>query len=130
MVLGCSVRLWVRGILSGQARSKGKCMKGFLTRLGTVFGGVMMSSLALAQEAGSVYSAANALAPIGAALSVGLATFAAASSQGKTASAALESIGRNPGARDALNQPLILGLVFMEFQALLGFVIAIMWTLK
>jgi F0F1-type ATP synthase membrane subunit c/vacuolar-type H+-ATPase subunit K len=101
-------------------------MKSFLTRFGTVFGGLMMSSAALAQEAGSSYGG-NGLVAIGAALSVGLATFAAASSQGKTASAALE---RNPGARDALNQPLILGLVFMEFQALLGFVIAIMWTLK
>ncbi len=104
-------------------------MKSFLTRFGTVIGGMMMSSAALAQEAGSSYGG-NGLVAIGAALSVGLATFAAASSQGKTASAALESIGRNPGARDALNQPLILGLVFMEFQALLGFVIAIMWTLK
>ena len=104
-------------------------MKSVLARVGTVLGGAMMSSLALAQDASSAYSG-NSLIPIGAALAVGLATFAAATSQGKTASAALESIGRNPGSRDALNQPLILGLVFMEFQALLGFVIAIMWTLK
>jgi F-type H+-transporting ATPase subunit c len=105
-------------------------MKSFLVKSGTVFGSVMMSSMALAQEAATSSYAGQGLVAIGAALSVGLATFAAASSQGKTASAALESIGRNPGARDALNQPLILGLVFMEFQALLGFVIAIMWTLK
>lgn len=108
---------------------KERVMKSVLAKVSTVLGGAMMSSLALAQEAGSAYSG-NSLIPIGAALAVGLATFGAATSQGKTAAAALESIGRNPGARDALNQPLILGLVFMEFQALLGFVIAIMWTLK
>ena len=36
---------------------------------------------------------------------------------------ALEGIARNPNAKDSLFQPFILGLVFMEFQALLGFVI-------
>ena len=86
--------------------------------------GLFLSSVALAQ--GGEGSAS--LAPVGAALAIGLAAFGAATGQGRAASAALEGLARNPNAKDSLFQPFILGLVFMEFQALLGFVIAIIWT--
>lgn len=100
-----------------------------LVRLMTVLGGASMSVAALAQEAGAANYGAG-LGAIGAALAIGLSAFAAASGQGRTATAAVEGIARNPGAKDAMFQPFILGLVFMEFQALLGFVIAILWTFK
>lgn len=87
--------------------------------------GLMFSSMAFAQTA---TGDDRLLIPIGAALAIGLAAFAAATAQGRTASAALEGLARNPNAKDALFQPFILGLVFMELQALLGFVIAIIWT--
>jgi F-type H+-transporting ATPase subunit c len=93
--------------------------------------GFLVSSLALAY-AGDEGGAASqvGLIAIGAGLAVGAATFAAATSQGRAASAAFEGIARNPGASKELFLPFILGLVFMEFQALLGFVIAILWTLS
>jgi F-type H+-transporting ATPase subunit c len=104
-------------------------MKKLFIRLSAALSGLFISSLAFAEGATSS-GGDMSLVPIGAGLAIGIATFGAATSQGRTASTALESIGRNPSAKDAMNQPLILGLVFMEFQALLGFVIAIMWTLK
>jgi F-type H+-transporting ATPase subunit c len=105
-------------------------MKGFFSRAAMAFGGLFLSSLAFAQEAAASASAGNSWVPIGAGLTMAVASFGAATAQGRTATAALEGIARNPNAKDALFQPFILGLVFMEFQALLGFVIAIIWTFK
>lgn len=101
-------------------------MKQRLMNVVVALTGLLFSSMAFAQTAADAES--RLLIPIGAALSIGLAAFAAASAQGRTASAALEGLARNPNAKDALFQPFILGLVFMELQALLGFVIAIIWT--
>ncbi len=103
-------------------------MKKFLVRAAVALGGLMFSGLALAQgDAGAV---SVSLIPIGAGIAIGLAAFGAASAQGRTAEAVLGGIARNPSAKDSLFQPFILSLVFMEFQALLGFVIAIIWTFK
>lgn len=103
-------------------------MKKFLVRTAVALGGLMFSGLALAQgDAGAV---SVSLIPIGAGIAIGLAAFGAASAQGRTAEAVLGGIARNPSAKDSLFQPFILSLVFMEFQALLGFVIAIIWTFK
>lgn len=106
-------------------------MKNLFVKAAMALSGLFLSSLAFAQEATGGLVAGNAsLVPIGAAIAIGLAAFGAASAQGRTASAALDGLARNPNAKDALFQPFILGLVFMEFQALLGFVIAIIWTFK
>jgi len=106
-------------------------MKNLFVKMSVVFGGMLLSTLAMASEgdAGTMGSALGLIA-IGAGLAVGAATMGAATGQGKAASTALEGIARNPGSADKIFMPFILGLVFMEFQALLGFVIAIMWTLK
>lgn len=104
-------------------------MKTFLVRMVAALSGLLFSGLAFAQDASSA-GGSYGWVPIGAGLAIGLAAFGAASAQGRTATAALESIGRNPSSKDSLFLPFILGLVFMEFQALLGFVIAIMWTLN
>src|SRR5689334_9102011 len=105
-------------------------MKRMFLKVATAFSGLFLSSLAFAQDAAEHAAGGNNWIPIGAGITMGLAAFGAATAQGRTASAALEGIARNPSAKDALFQPFILGLVFMEFQALLGFVIAILWTFK
>ncbi len=107
----------------------GFLMKNFISKVGVVLTGMLAGSLAFAQGGTEVVTN-NGLIAIGAALAVGLATFGAATGQSKAASTVLEGISRNPGASDKVFMPFILGLVFMEFQALLGFVIAILWTLK
>jgi F-type H+-transporting ATPase subunit c len=104
-------------------------MKKSFIKFAAALGGVLFSSMAFAQE-GAVAAGNNyGWMPIGAGLAIGLAAFGAAGAQGRTAAAALESIGRNPSSKDAMFLNFILGLVFMEFQALLGFVIAFFWTM-
>lgn len=88
-----------------------------------LFGG---GAVAYAADDGAVSS--SGLIAIGAALAIGLATFGAASAQGKTASSAMEGIARNPTAKDQLFMPFIISLALMEFHALLGFVISFYWT--
>lgn len=95
-----------------------------------VFFGLFMSSLAFAQDGVEAGGLGLGLVAIGAAIAIGMAAFGAASAQGRTAAAAMEGISRNPNARGEMFLSFILGLVFMEFQALLGFVIAILWTTK
>lgn len=88
--------------------------------------GLLTSSVALAEEVVMVgNNSSNAgLIAIAVAIAVGLATYGAATSQGKAAASALEGISRNPTAKNDVFTPMILSLVFMEFQALLGFAIA------
>ncbi len=62
--------------------------------------------------------------PLAAAIAMGLGAFGAASGQGKAASAALEGIARNPSSKSEVFTPLLIALVFMEFQALMCFAIA------
>lgn len=103
-------------------------MKRFFGTAAAILSGLFLSSMAYAQ--GAAEGGVSPWVPLGAALAIGLSAFGAASAQGRTTASALEGIARNPSAKDALFQPFILGLVFMEFQALLGFVIAIIWTTK
>lgn len=103
-------------------------MKRMLVKSVLALSGLMLSGLAYAQ--GDAGAASTNLIPLGASLAIGLAAFAAATAQGRAASSFFEGVARNPNAKDAMFQPFILGLVFMEFQALLGFVIAIIWTFK
>ena len=97
-------------------------MKKVLLGAASLLGGLLVSSAAYAAEG----EEKAGLAVIGAGIAVGLATFGAASAQGRAAASALEGIARNPNSRDQVFTPFILSLVFMEFQAFLGFIIAIM----
>lgn len=61
---------------------------------------------------------------LAAGIAIGLGAFGAASGQAKAAAAAFEGMSRNPGSKDAVFTPFILGLAFMEFQAILSFLVA------
>ena len=91
---------------------------------------MMISGVAFAEGAeGAVQSGAGLIA-IGSGLAVGLAAIGATSGQGKAAGSALEGIARNPGSRDQVFVPLLLCLAFIEFPALLGFIVAFLWYSK
>jgi F-type H+-transporting ATPase subunit c len=47
-------------------------------------------------------------------VAVGAAALGCALGQGKIVSAALDGIGRNPGAREQIFTPMLLGVVFVE----------------
>lgn len=90
-----------------------------------------VSGAAFAQSAeGSASNGNIGLVAIGSALAVGLAAIGATSGQGKAAGSALEGIARNPGSREQVFVPLLLSLAFIEFPALLGFIVAFLWYSK
>lgn len=106
-------------------------MKKILKAASVFVGTFIFSSLAFAEGGDSSGVMATAgLVALGSGLCMGIAAFGAATGQGKAVSSAVEGIARNPNAKDQVFIPLILGLVFMEFQALMGFIIAIFWYMK
>jgi F-type H+-transporting ATPase subunit c len=76
---------------------------------------------ALAESAQGVILDSAGLAAIG----ISLAAFGGASAQAKAISAALESIGRNPGAAGQMFLPWILALVLIESLVIYAFVVAL-----
>lgn len=100
-----------------------------VSRLIGVLGAMMVSGVALAEgaEAGLTVGQGTGLFAVGSALAMGLAAIGATGGQGKAAGSALEGIARNPGSKDAVFVPLLLSLAFIEFPALLGFLIAFLW---
>lgn len=79
-----------------------------------------LTSVAMADD-GSGGGSYNALA---AAIAISVAAFGGAIAQGRTATAALEGIARNPSAAGALFTPMIIGLALIESLVLYAFVIA------
>lgn len=78
-----------------------------------------------AEEAGnSGMSIGTGLKLIGAGLAIGLAVVGAGQGQGHAAKGALESIGRNPQAYNKIFTPFLLAMALIEFQAILGLIIA------
>ncbi len=79
---------------------------------------------ALAEDAGSAAAGYMALAPIGAGLGMAFASGLGAFSQARVCAAALEGIGRNPGAAGQMQTPMILGLALIESLVLFTLAIA------
>ena len=98
-------------------------MKRNLTNLLAVLGGLFLSSLAFAQEA-TPHVAGGGLVAIGSGLAIGLAALGGTMAQGRAADAALSGIARNPTAVDKVFTPMIIALALIEFQAIMGFIIA------
>ena len=104
-------------------------MKRGIGRFLMMFGGLLMGSLAYASEGGELVKSGDLIA-IGSGLAIGLAVIGGTLGQGKAAAAALEGIARNPGSQDKVFMPMILALALIEFQAIMGFIIAFLWYTK
>jgi len=78
------------------------------------------ATAAMASEGGS----SNAYGSLAAAFAIGLAAFGGSLGQGRTATAALEGIARNPSAQGKIFVPMIIGLALIESLVLYAFVIA------
>ena len=92
-----------------------------LLLLGTVF---LTFGASIAMAAEEAAQGGDQFRSLGAALAIGLAAFGGSLGQGKTASAALEAIGRNPAAQPKIFVPMIIGLALIESLVLYAFVIA------
>jgi F-type H+-transporting ATPase subunit c len=102
-------------------------MRRKLDKLLVAFGALFVSGIALAQ--GGDVSAVGLVA-IGSGLVMGLAALGGTLAMGKAAGSALEGIARNPSSKDQVFTPMILALALIEFQAIMGFIIAILWWIK
>jgi F-type H+-transporting ATPase subunit c len=94
-----------------------------LRTLFVVLGFFLFSGFVFASD-GSGSGDSVGWAKLSAAFVMGLGAFGAASGQGRASSAALEGLARNPSSKGDVFVPMLLSLVFMEFQALMCFVIA------
>ncbi|MCG8337612.1 MAG: ATP synthase F0 subunit C [Proteobacteria bacterium] len=100
-------------------------MKKLIARISIFFVAFIAPVSAFAQEVGADAYKALGLA-IGAGFAIGFAAFGGALGQSKAASAALEGIGRNPGAADKLFTPMIIALALIESLVIYALLIAFM----
>ncbi|NRA65771.1 MAG: ATP synthase F0 subunit C [Pseudobacteriovorax sp.] len=91
-----------------------------------VLSGLLFSSMAFAAEGGDT----SGWMAIGSSLAIGLAALGGTFSQGRAADAALSGIARNPTSADKVFTPMIIALALIEFQAIMGFIIAFLWYAK
>lgn len=103
-------------------------MKRLVSRFAVVAGGLLASSVAFAQD-GSTSSGVGLWA-IGSGLAMGLSALGGTLAQGKAAGSALEGIARNPSSSGQVFTPMIIALALIEFQAIMGFIIAFLWYSK
>lgn len=87
-------------------------------------------AMAAADVTGQPDSSAKWAIALGSGLAIAIAAFGAALGLGRMAAAAMESIGRNPNAREQIFIPMVLGLAFIEALALYGLVIAYLLQAK
>lgn len=96
-----------------------------ITRTAALF--ALTTGVALADPAASVstgLAGSNWGLGVGAGLAIGLAALGGGFGQGRTASAALEGMARNPSAAGNLFTPMMIALVFTETLSLFAFAIA------
>jgi F-type H+-transporting ATPase subunit c len=104
-----------------------------MTRFGKVFVALgiglcalAVASPAFAQQVSDVAAKASrdAWVAIAAGIGLGVAAFGGALGQGRMAAAAMDSIGRNPGASGKIFTPMLLGLAFIEAMVIYALIIA------
>src|SRR5437867_702069 len=81
-------------------------------------------ALAQTAEAAGGHGSRDAYIAIAAGLGLGIAALGGALGQGRMAAAALDSIGRNPGASGKIFTPMLLGLAFIEALSIYALIIA------
>ncbi len=105
-------------------------MKLKLGKIAALFLGLFASSLAFAEGMDASAVSSSGLVAIGSGLAIGLAAIGGTLGQGRAADAALSGIARNPTAADKVFTPMIIALALIEFQAIMGFIIAVLWYAK
>lgn len=94
--------------------------------LAGLVGSFLMAGMAFANEGAAAAGGDMGIGKLGAALAISVAALGGALGQGKTASAALEGISRNPAAQPKIQTAMILGLALIESLVILAFLICLM----
>lgn len=84
--------------------------------------GMLVSTAVFAQDGGG-----QGLFAVGSGLAMGLGALGGAIGLGLAASAALGGMARNPSSKDQVFTPMVLVLALVEFQAIMAFIIAVLW---
>jgi len=89
----------------------------------------LFSTSAFAQQGAAQAAAGNAYSMLGwigiaAGIGIGLAAFGGAIGMGNAVASTMEGIARNPGSRDEVFVPFIIGLALIESLVIYAFVIA------
>ena len=103
-------------------------MKRNLANFFVAIGSLLLSGLAFASEGGA--ESVGGIIAIGSGIAMGLAALGGTMGQGRAAGEALAGIARNPTSSDKVFMPMIISLALIEFQAIMGFIIAILWWNK
>ncbi len=88
-----------------------------MSKMKYVFGAAaayLMPAMAFAEDAAATAGQGKPMYALAKGLAVGAAALGCALGQGKIVSAALDGIGRNPGAREQIFTPMRRGVVFVE----------------
>jgi F-type H+-transporting ATPase subunit c len=94
---------------------------------------VLSYGVAMAAEgapAAGLDSTVKACIAIAAGIGLGIAAMGGAIGQGKAVSAALDAIGRNPGALGKIMTPMILGLAIIESLVIYSLVVSLLLFFK
>ncbi len=91
-------------------------------------GAAFLSSSVFAQTAG--VNSDSAFWALASGLAMGLGAIGGTLAIGIAASAALGGIARNPGAKGEVFTPMVLVLALIEFQAIMAFIVAVLWWSK
>ena len=101
-------------------------MRGFKYGLGLILANAALASTAVAEEVAASGGSGEILsAKAVAAVAMAIAAAGAGGAQARAIAAALESIGRNPGAAGTMFLPWILALALIESLAILTFVLCL-----
>ena len=95
-----------------------------------MFIGVSCGIAMAAEEAKGLDSQVKAMIALASGLGIGIAAFGGALGQGKAVAAALEGIGRNPGASGKILTPMILGLAMIESLVIYSLVVSLLLFFK
>ena len=101
-------------------------MKRLITILSGFFGSLLFTAVAFAQEKGAeaASGSSNSALAMSAAFAIAIAAAGGAFGQSRAAAAALEGIGRNPGAANKVQTPMIIALALIESLVIYALVIA------
>jgi F-type H+-transporting ATPase subunit c len=95
-----------------------------------MFIGISCGIAMAAEEAKGLDSQVKAMIALASGLGIGIAAFGGALGQGKAVAAALEGIGRNPGASGKILTPMILGLAMIESLVIYSLVVSLLLFFK
>lgn len=98
-------------------------MKKVYTLISTLALVLLATPMAFAQESATMGSERGLIA-LAAGLAIGVAAFGGGLGQGRAVTAALDSIGRNPGASGKIFTPMIVGLALIESLVIYALIIA------